>query len=330
MLQKWKVMDMDVAINVGIDDVLKMNDHEFVLVPRPEKQTTFNGLFKYKIHQNLWSEFIEYPQDIEGYIHSATFNKSQNKIYLFKSDMIHILNINQMEWNKVDIKMRHFPVITNQNGVHHIIGGWNSSKHMTLSADCKTLENIYDFRQYQGIRCGSLLYVSSKKLLVSIGGLNRFDRIGIWIYSIESNEWQKLNNIAYDFDCVSAVLSSDQSYIVIAGGWNENKNPSNSVHILDVRNDEFKLKKCRICAPYKGPCRLAITGGITDEILVIGWIKKIFRSLEFKTLQLPPIYIMQMIANWYNQEIVHYFHTTPNSKHHTIKMRDILSSAINP
>ena len=71
---------------------------------------------------------------------------------------------------------------------------------------------------------------------------------------------------------------------------------------------------------------LSKTGGeIHGELLMIGWIRKLFKTEDFSTLQLPPLYLMQSIALWLSCEQLHWINYSSGA-HYTIKMHHIVTS----
>ena len=177
---------------------------------------------------------------------------------------------------------------------------------------------------------GKEIYISSKRQILLIGGRhtrNREANMGQtmpkhpWIYSLESNEWTKVENVIFARMMFDAVLTSNQRYIVICGG-----SFSESIHVLDMKTEnEWQLRKSTIVLPKKEHCKLLITGGFEskDEVLVIGYIRNCFQSKEFENIQLPPTYIMMMVAERYRAEMIHWI---KDNEHHAIYLKDLLSS----
>merc|ERR1712154_389650 len=98
---------------------------------------------------------------------------------------------------------------------------------------------------------------------------------------------------------------------IVAGGLDENDEESDTIHVLDIRdNNNYTLRKSSINCPKSGEHNIVgIGGGLKDELLVIGWIKCLFSSSQFIDLILPPLSLMQLIAMWYNQEMIHWIET---------------------
>ena len=67
-------------------------------------------------------------------------------------------------------------------------------------------------------------------------------------------------------------------------------------------------------------------GGVENEMLVIGWIRCLFKEGEFKNIQFLPMYLMKLICSWYSQEEVHWMGGGyKNNEHFVINVRHILN-----
>ena len=131
--------------------------------------------------------------------------------------------------------------------------------------------------------------------------------VAIWVFCLITKKWQKLKGLKYHFHA-ACCLTSDEAYIIIAG-FHEYSNIMNKWYVLDIRkDDEYKLKEYNIRVPLDGKYRIVRSGGgIQDGILVVGWIKQQFKCSEFENLSLPPMYMMQLIALWYqNEEMINF------------------------
>ena len=151
--------------------------------------------------------------------------------------------------------------------------------------------------------------------------------IGIWKFCFKTKKWNKLFDFNYPY--VNATLSSNENYLIITGGYkNLEKIFKNKIFILDLINEtKYKLKKCKIKTPKPGRCML-VQMNVRYEILVIGWIKELFKTKEFKDLILPPIYLLKMISSWYDEEVLHWFGKEQNDvyNHQKIALKYILSN----
>ena len=63
-------------------------------------------------------------------------------------------------------------------------------------------------------------------------------------------------------------------------------------------------------------------GGIFDEYLVVGWIKELFKTNEFKHLSFPPMYLIQLIVKRYSEEEIHWMYHKAHidNRHFTISV----------
>ena len=156
---------------------------------------------------------------------------------------------------------------------------------------------------------------------------------------MNTQKWNKLFD--FDYKYVDSTLSSNENYVIIAGGYEKfgQKRVNNKIFVLDLTNEaKYKLKECKIQIPRAGPC-LLITINIKCEILVIGWIKELFKTEQFKNIILNQYIYWKMISLWYDQEMIHWLDTNycdnplitnDNKKddicnHQKIKLKHILS-----
>ena len=71
----------------------------------------------------------------------------------------------------------------------------------------------------------------------------------IWIYSVKLNKWNK-TNIKLKLIRPRIVLSSDEKYVIIMSGRDDNWKITNDIFILDIQNDDaWKLGKSDIRPP---------------------------------------------------------------------------------
>lgn len=300
--------------NISYGNASNLNDHEFVFASeRYGGNNDCPSIYKYNVHKNEWCAFIDYPKDLKMADHGMAINKISNKMYLCEKSMVTV-DLETKEFNEYSTNINDInqPFLVNANGTIHGIGGDVSSKHLTWNDsdhsfkemhDFKTIDNIYE------IYGASVIYVPSKQLILLIGGKDIWNdkMIGIWKYCLLSNKWSKVKGIQFDFFQHSAVLTSNQECIVIAGGRDKDNNCTNSMHILDIRDENnYILRKSSIQCPMSGSNKIIRSGGgIKDELLTIGWIKHLFNSSEFHHFQFP-LDIMQLIAMWFCQETIHW------------------------
>merc|ERR1712228_560319 len=161
----------------------------------------------------------------------------------------------------------------------------------------------------------------------------------VWMYSLKNKKWTK-TSCRFQGYKFAAVLTSNQRYIILLGGHRNSPEPDaypnktktekyGKISVMDLKSNNsngWKIKESKIRLPQPGPCIAAKTDGMIskDELLVIGYIKELFQSKEFENIQLPPTYLMMMIAEKYSAEMIHWIHY--DGSHRGIHLKDILSS----
>merc|ERR1712228_972277 len=131
----------------------------------------------------------------------------------------------------------------------------------------------------------------------------------------------------------AAVLTSNQRYIILLGGRRNSPETDTypkiekygKISVMDLKSRNlsgWKIKKSKIRLPQPGPCIAAQTDGMVSkhELLVIGYIKELFQSKPFENIQLPPTYLMMMIAEKYSAEMIHWIHF--DGSHRGIHLKD--------
>lgn len=111
---------------------------------------------------------------------------------------------------------------------------------------------------------------------------------GIWMFSFSTNKWRKIDYLKFDNSGASAVITIDENYIIIYGGWNKNFQQMDDIYVLDIKEDnQYKLKKSVIKVPKIARYNMLIRGSDTEhELLVDGWVKQLFKGEQFKNMQL--------------------------------------------
>ena len=224
------------------------------------------------------------------------------------------------------------------------------SEHYVWNLSDNTVKWI-DQKWCQLINSASMIYVPSKQMILLIGGpmlsandhITNWTNLGIWRFCLMKNKWTKMK-LEFTYCATSCVLSSDENYIIIAGGQSLDTN-INKIFVLDLTNKmNYKLNECKVKCPQFGKCYIARTGGKENEYLIFGWIKRIFETQAFSNLILPPVYLIKMICLWYNEELIHFFYGTSKSiykcierqrqtsndsdynfKHYTIPYKELLN-----
>ena len=169
----------------------------------------------------------------------------------------------------------------------------------------------------------SALHVPSKQMILMITLEGNSHQI--WKICLNTNRWKPLRKINLSTSEVSAALSSNEDYMLIVSG--------NKIFVLDIRiEDDYKLRECQIKAPFTRKCQILSMGGMKDELLVIGWTKRVYKDSKFTNLRLPAMYLMKLMTSYYNQEKIHFKFSSDffnyGENHFAIKLRQILSSLL--
>lgn len=191
----------------------------------------------------------------------------------------------------------------------------NQMNHIIKFKEDDKMIDILTIQQNTGSRrYGAAIYIPSKNYIVLFGGLRegRIPVTDIWIFSLITQVWSKVEAISLSRWTFGAVLTADEKYILIFGGYtidNGKEVPTDKILVLDMTKIvDWKLIESKIKCPFSGVCNVTKTQGLyeADEILVIGWIKRCFKAKSFKQLQMPAIHILMLIRNWYTTERIHY------------------------
>eukprot|EP01084_Bolivina_argentea_P205652 351285_1 len=319
--------------DLSIRSVLSINEHEFIATST--KRST--GIYKYNMNKDEFAQFFKYSKQMFPFHNAAAINQMQQEVYLFDGG-ITVLNLKTNEYkHDIDSYCANSDAgVLFINNHFHIINNYYKHAIINYKQDTQTLEIISDTLQSQNsthLTDQSVIYIPSKQSILLLGGLYEHDTLTkeLWIYSLKTQKWKMINNVIFEGYWFSAVLSSNEQYIILFGGQNDSKkydDPVDDIFVLDIKDDNaFKLKKSTMRCPQPGECHGVRTGGINSksDILVIGFIKKCFKENELKNIQLPPLYIMKLIANWYSMEMIHWISKGGN-EHYCIKLKDILST----
>ena len=324
-------------------EVVRINSNEFIIASNQTDDASF--IYKFNSNLNECKVLMEYPEDLEvGGIVGGSYDKVGDKLYLMHHSGIliidHPLQSQLRKTEYIPFDKRNYNNYTNpcfvasDKSLHFMHSPLDSAvaktKHFMLKNDKKS-EEINEFPEYSYMAFGTMIYVSSKEILVFIGGFNqRYENIGIWIFNLKSRDWKQIKK-SCPWKRSRAVITSDQKYIIIA--TSNDGNTGDEIYVLNI-DDSYKLNKCNIHCPKPGnihcPIHIVRSGHkLEQEMLVIGWIKSLFRSNDFKHLRVPPVYILQLIARWYNQEMLHWLERNcedTENEHYMISIKHILSS----
>ena len=247
--------------------------------------------------------------------------------------------------------------LVNVNGtIHKLCGTRNKGLiHRVWDENKKIWEKstLWRIKTYSQMKQTSLIHVPSKNMIVLIGGVNcGFNQkedendlryVGIWSYQIEKKRWTQINN-EFCFGACSAVLTSDEDYIIISGWFADHDLEMNSetLKVLDVSSGELfdtditgaPERRVRRFDQRHDEIHLARSGGDYSKtqirLLLVGWLRKHFEKDEFESI---PSVIVGIIEQWCSVcsvELIHCLRTNYTriltQNHPVIPLKDILSS----
>eukprot|EP01084_Bolivina_argentea_P204584 349409_1 len=146
-----------------------------------------------------------------------------------------------------DINNIYFLAIENRI---HIIKNYNNHWIGSIDNNNKCLNTVQNISQNDECAlAAAAIYVSSKQCIVLIGGWYEEDwcefpplRSDIWVYSLTSQKWTKMDNVWYKRFNFNAVLTSDERYILLLGGYKyvegiNDDEETNDIFVLDMKDD---------------------------------------------------------------------------------------------
>eukprot|EP01084_Bolivina_argentea_P318157 551702_1 len=168
---------------------ISLNDSEIIIATSKNsesKQYGFTaGIYVYKQYHKKWKLLVAYPtktindrKTIYG-INGITFDGKSNKLYLYnnQAQMI-IIDMKSHEFDIIDTSVNgcSLPCLANANGIIHVIGGMDNSKHLIWQHNTKKFRQVHSFDD--NFKGATLLFVESKQILLLFGDTN------IYIYSL--------------------------------------------------------------------------------------------------------------------------------------------------
>lgn len=303
--------------------MLSINEREFLINRGSE------GLLRYDVLSQCCTTFL--PKILKDLIiHSMEFDRTKQRLFLLceRWKTKRCLTI-VYEYRNGSIKHHPyrggtilFASMVAVNGIIHKIGGMNAVDHMIWNGQemrwqCNKRQPPFS-KFYSEITLASLIHVSSKNMLLMIGGDDDGKDIGIWKYDIGLDIWTQIKELQFE-PGPQAVLSSDERFVTIGD--------RNSVHlwILDIRDDNEYTAKKSVAVPdldkSRAYCLVRSGGRMESKHIVSGWINRYIRMSI-------PWDVIEMIAEWYSTEMIHWIARYPgkrmHDRHQMISMDSIL------
>lgn len=235
-----------------------------------------------------------------------------------------------------NLKNIEYPTLLSIKGIIHILGGLNNNKHLIWSDHDHKFIELYDFKQNMNtmsmlneIGSSKVIYSSNHEQIIMIKDCIESNTIisKIWIYSLKTMIWSIIQGINIPLWNIECILTSDERNLIISGGCDQNGNISDNIYVLNIEcANQFILRLSNITLPNdmkKWHYLLRSGDNNTNNDLCNGYIKE--QCKRYKC-EIPPFYIIQMITNWFEIEMVHFIEKNGNDQHFAISVKSLLAS----
>lgn len=312
---------------VNLEAIIKINQHEIAALTinvNSNLNCIRKNILKYNTkHQSTWVTLFD---DLNFMEKAMLFTKGfeivyidrlvPNKIYqnraVYKQtadqNNTHFqlvykkINNDTMQYKKCYLKKKTSidGICYDGRNVHILI----KNKHYIWNIKNHVIEILPKLKWNFESNVAPMIFIPSQNIILLIGGYDSINQCnGIWKFDLQNSIWSKLN-ISFRYEEISCCLTPDEKYIVIVNYDNTD------LLLLNISDkNKYKLCKSKINCPEYGKCSIVITGGNVDILITIGWVRRLFQTKQFITLSLPPTYLIQMIAKWYNQKMIHIFYS---------------------
>eukprot|EP01084_Bolivina_argentea_P061397 112200_1 len=306
MNKQWKKSG-NIPEKLACSSITTLNDREIICASEYG-----NDIYKFHMDQveYKWEEWIKTPTQYANRHHKLGL--CNDKMYWYGNNTMFIFHLPSKRWKEFklpnDVIQHH---IFSVNNSIHCIGGDEFALHRIWDDKKEQFKINHNFHEYKYIRDPYCIYIAKKGVVLLIGGQTDWRKrevVGcIWEYCLKNGKWSKLP-IPFNLYCVSAIV--DKSSVIIAGGVHPSGNDSNAIYILDISgNGKYTLKKSGIVCPKAGRNHLVKTGRNEDELLVFGYINRLFKTDVFKDLQNPSLSVIKMMKAFYSQVMIHWIST---------------------
>ena len=179
-------------------------------------------------------------------------------------------------------------------------------------------------------------YLRSKDVILIFGGSTGDSKrdCGIREFSLKTSKWRKIKDIEYNYDYYvgQALVTMDEKHILLIPLLDTNSKYCDNILIFDVLKDgEYGLRESNVKIPEnfkenQTQRMLVLTGsGSGDGLLVFGFIK---RLVEEHKMMMPSDDIINMIAMFYDSEILHLLGTDYDMERQRTHITDHLMIAV--
>ena len=197
----------------------------------------------------------------------------------------------------------------------HIIGGWGNKHHLKYNDTTQKIEKLHDLTE-QKIMDNPLQHhrlIQVKDKLLMFGGYNGYiggsDVDRIYEYDASKNEWStipvKMPFAGNSFGCTT--IFNDE-FVLLIGGRTNMQWKSDEIWIYSVQDQKFRKSKIT-CPRMTSLDVITISDPETDKMVVVGFIRNIWREYDMNQHLFPPPPLIKMISTYYSNEYVHLLET---------------------
>ena len=278
--------------NIGKWKTLMILPTQNFLIPNSSSNSICWSFYHHHLTLNVDLDKLYISLGIWGILIIDLKDKSMIKIPMKNPNFKHFIKLNENKRMYRPFPIDDVRIICCKSGELHFVGQSmfiGLSMHIERSRELGELYTYFNIiHHWNNITNTQIIYVLSQNIMLLIGGgnrnwycnKNRFN--GIWKYEFSIARWSKIKNLSLNLYGHSAILTSNEKYIVIAGGY-LNKIISNNIYILNISNPEkYILTQTIISSPFPNKLyTLQYTGGIKDVLLISGWIRNILKEVLF-------------------------------------------------
>eukprot|EP00484_Ammonia_sp_Unknown_P024992 CAMPEP_0197042548 /NCGR_PEP_ID=MMETSP1384-20130603/18895_1 /TAXON_ID=29189 /ORGANISM="Ammonia sp." /LENGTH=480 /DNA_ID=CAMNT_0042473673 /DNA_START=38 /DNA_END=1480 /DNA_ORIENTATION=+ len=269
-------------------NVVWLSSDEFIVAPYNYSKQKSDGIQKYSTTTNKWMTLIKYPKDFQISNCTLSLDENEGKLYLLGAESIfHVITLTDHKFDTLangQLEVGVNPTSLCVEGTIHILGGSRNRKHITRnlytddgdddnsSNDEKADEfvELFEFEDWaKGNQNCGVIHIKSRNQLLLLGGYNQYCEHQysdmVWVYELEQDakkskkhkkdrKWVKKCKMPERACYFGYVLSSDERYIILMGGYTTGKKQVKKTYVLDVESMKF-IKASNISSPASGSVR---------------------------------------------------------------------------
>ena len=325
----WQSLNTPTFLLHGDEDLVAINDSEFAV--RDAHQ--FQSLQKFNIVHNAWTSIpISMPENVRSWIPIALNKKETLLCYCAAAGRIHRTLVTcNLRTRSTRIYDSSVPMLTNSKRTLligdklHVVSyrtHYIFDKQQGFNRNHRLFHLLPDGFKY----CASIIYSESRRSIIAMDGAPEDPNNRFAAYSMVTQQWERLQwpecpNMVWS----APLCSADGKYLITFGGY-ESTCKTDEIVVFDLNDQTSKPKRSTVLCPEKGNFRaVTMIDKNAGELATFGFVRDCYGKAEMNGVQLPPLYIIQLMAKWVEMEYV-YLLRMAKSGHWKIRMDHILKS----